>query len=65
PFYLMNFPRNKAVVYLESATSSVYLEDAQKIDFFRRQASELAKVALTPADSAAFVGRIAREHDRE
>ena len=65
PFYLMNFRRNMSVVYLESATSNVYLEDASKIDFFRRQASELVKAALDPAASAGFVAKIAKEHDRE
>jgi hypothetical protein len=58
PFYLMNFRRNMSVVYLESATSNVYLEDASKIDFFRRQASELVKAALDPAASAGFVAKI-------
>jgi hypothetical protein len=65
PFYLMNFKRNLSVVYLENATSNVYLEDTSKIDFFRRQASELVKVALDPVKSAAFVATLAREHDRE
>ena len=64
PFYLMNFRRN-SVVYLESATSNVYLEDSRKIDFFRRQAADLAKAALDPAKSAGFVAKIASEHDRE
>lgn len=65
PAYLMNFPRNKSVVYLESATSSVYLEDPTKIDFFRRHVASLAKVALNPSDSARFVATMATEHDRE
>ena len=65
PFYLMNFPRSKSVVYLESMTSGVYLEDTKKIDYFRGQAAVLAKVALSPADSASLVVRVAREHDRE
>jgi transcriptional regulator with XRE-family HTH domain len=64
-FYVMNFSRNKSVVYMENMTTGVYLEDAEKIDYFRHQASELAKAALDPARSAAFVATIAREHDRE
>jgi hypothetical protein len=55
-FYVMNFSRNKSVVYMENMTTGVYLEDAEKIDYFRHQASELAKAALDPARSAAFVG---------
>jgi transcriptional regulator with XRE-family HTH domain len=64
-FYLMNFPRNKSVVYLETMASGIYHEDAEKIDYFRQQASELARVALNPAESGALVARIASEHDRE
>ncbi len=64
-FYLMNFPRNKSVVYLENMASCLYLEDAEKIDYFRRQAATLAKVALDPAESVEFVGILRREYDRE
>jgi hypothetical protein len=65
PLYLMNFPRNKSVVYLESAITGVYLEDPEKIEFVRRRAAELAKVALNPAESTARVATIAKEHDRQ
>jgi hypothetical protein len=65
PFYLMNFPKNDAVVYLEIMGSGIYLEDIMKIDCFRRQAADLVKVALNPAESAKFVARIASEYDRE
>jgi hypothetical protein len=63
--YLMNLPRNKTVVYLASMGSGVYLENPEKIDYFRRQSAELAKVALNPAESAKFVATIRREFDRE
>jgi uncharacterized protein DUF5753 len=64
PFYLMNFPKNNAVVYLEGMGSSTYLELPEKIDYFRRHAAELAKVALDPAESVKFVADIARESER-
>jgi hypothetical protein len=64
-FYLMNLPKNQTVVYVASMGSGVYLEDAEKIDYFRHQAAGLAKVALNPAESAKFVGTIGREYQRE
>jgi hypothetical protein len=66
PFYLMNFPRNRSVVYLENMTSGVYVEEAAKIDSFRRQATTLANVSLNPAESAKFVANMRRrEYDRD
>jgi hypothetical protein len=56
PFYMLNFPRNKSVVFLESKGSRVFLEDEQKIDFFRRHAAKVGNAALNPAASMAFVG---------
>jgi hypothetical protein len=64
-FYLMNFARNKSVVYLENMASCLYLEDAEKIDYFRRQASSLGNVALDPAKSVKFVATLRREYERE
>ncbi len=64
-FYLMNLPKNKSVVYLASMRSGVYLENPEKIDYFRQQAAELAKVALNPAESAKFVATLRREYNRE
>jgi hypothetical protein len=64
-FYLMNFPRNKSVVYLENMTSCLYLEDAEKIDYFRRQSASFAKVALDPVESVQFLATMRREYDRE
>jgi len=61
----MNFPRNKSVVYLENMASCLYLEDAEKIDYFRRQASSLGNVALDPAKSVKFVATLRREYERE
>jgi hypothetical protein len=61
----MNFPKNNAVVYLEGMGSSTYLELPEKIDYFRRHATELSKVALDPAESVKFVADIAREYERQ
>jgi len=64
-FYLMGFPRNKSVVFLEQKTSGVYLEEADKTEVFRRHAARLAKIALNPAESIDRIATIAKEHKRE
>jgi transcriptional regulator with XRE-family HTH domain len=64
PLYLMKFPRDKSVVYLENWITGVYLEDPEKIELVRRRTAELARVALNPAESAARVALIAKDHDR-
>jgi len=43
PAYLMNFPRNKSVIYLENMISCLYLEDPGKIEFVRRRTTALAR----------------------
>ncbi|HYS38377.1 MAG TPA: helix-turn-helix transcriptional regulator [Pseudonocardiaceae bacterium] len=65
PFYLMDFPKSRSVVLLEGTASSVFLEAEDKIEFFRRHATKLTKVALNPAESVDFVATLATEHDRE
>jgi transcriptional regulator with XRE-family HTH domain len=54
-FYLMDFPGNKSVVQLESATSVVYIEELAAISYFRRRAGKLLTAALNPAESTNFV----------
>jgi hypothetical protein len=55
-FYVLNFPRNKSVVFLENKESSVYIEDDRMIDLFRNHAAKLGNAALDPAASIARVG---------
>jgi transcriptional regulator with XRE-family HTH domain len=64
-FYLMDFPGNRSVVVLESSTSVVFLEEPDKIDFYRRHASRLVKAALNPDESAKYVATLAKEYQRE
>jgi hypothetical protein len=64
-FYMLNFPRDETVVQLESKTSSVYLEDKEKIEVFRLHAANVGKAALDPARSIDRVATIARGHERE
>jgi transcriptional regulator with XRE-family HTH domain len=64
-FYLMDFPHDKSVVVLDSATSTVFLEESDKIDFYRRHASRLVKAALNPDESANFLATLTKEYQRE
>jgi hypothetical protein len=65
PFHRMDFRRQESVVYLERKTAGIFVEDDEKMDYFRRYAARLAKVALDPTESASLVVDIAREHERE
>jgi len=65
PFHRMDFPRNQSVVYLEQKTAGIFVEDEEKMDYFRRYAARLAKAALDPTESMDLVAIIAREHERE
>ncbi len=65
-FCLMHFHGGTgSVVYLETVTSSVVLEEVDKVDFYRGHASRLAKTALNPAESVNFVATLRKEHKRE
>lgn len=64
-FMVIDFPRNKPVVYLDHKISGVFLEDPDQIDFYRGEAATLAEIALNPVESAEFVATIAREHEQE
>jgi hypothetical protein len=64
-FVVMDFPRNKPIVYLEHKMSGVFLEEPDQVEFYRREAATLVEVALSPAESAEFVATIAREHEQK
>ncbi|WP_018685192.1 helix-turn-helix domain-containing protein [Actinokineospora enzanensis] len=64
-FTLLDFERNKPVVYLDHKVSGLFLEEDAHIAFFRAETDTLAELALSPAKSAELVATIAREHDRE
>lgn len=65
PFYLLNFVRDKSVVLLESKGSRVFLEDPEKIDFFRRHAAKVGNAALNPAASVALVANMRKGYEQE
>lgn len=62
-FVLFDFPHNKPVVYLDHKISGLFLEEAEQIDFFRRQTDILIAGALSPARSRDLIVRAAREHE--
>ncbi|WP_433346489.1 helix-turn-helix domain-containing protein [Micromonospora sp. CA-111912] len=64
-FALLDFPRNRSVVYLDHKLSGLFLEEAPQVSYFRGEADRLAQMALGPAESARLVARVATEHERE
>ncbi|MBW4720025.1 helix-turn-helix domain-containing protein [Saccharothrix obliqua] len=62
-FVLLAFPdrSDPAVVYLENAGGDVYAEKASDIATYSEVFTRLVEASLDPADSAAFVERVARE----
>jgi len=62
---ILDFVRNRSVVYLDHKISGLFLEEPEQARFFRREADSLKAVALDPSASVGFVARIATEHDRE
>ncbi|MBC6461079.1 hypothetical protein HKK72_24845 [Actinomadura sp. HBU206391] len=64
-FRILNFARNKPVVYLDHKVSGLFLEEAEQITFFRLQMDMLVDVAMSPAESQDLIAQIANEHERE
>lgn len=64
-FAILDFPRNRSVVYLDHKISGLFLEEPEQVALFRREADRLNEVALAAAASLDFVARVATEHDRE
>jgi transcriptional regulator with XRE-family HTH domain len=49
------------VVYIEQLTSAVYLDQRADVEHYLEVADQLSGEALTPADTAAFIGQAARD----
>jgi hypothetical protein len=49
------------VVYIEQLTSAVYLDQRQDVEHYLEVADQLSGQAMTPRDSARFIGQVARE----
>ena len=63
PFVLLSFPEqgDPDVVYLETDTSSLYLEEAQEIGRYSEIFDHLRATALSPRESVVFIKAIAAE----
>jgi hypothetical protein len=60
-FRLMEFAEFRPVVYLESETSSVFLERAVEIQAYRNILASLADTALTEGQSRELIAALATE----
>jgi transcriptional regulator with XRE-family HTH domain len=49
------------VVYIEQLTSAVYLDQRRDVEHYLEVADQLSGEALTPAETTAFIERVARE----
>ncbi|MCP2163468.1 helix-turn-helix domain-containing protein [Goodfellowiella coeruleoviolacea] len=58
-FVLMDLPEKRAVVFLEAALTSVFLEQKKDIEIFRRHWKRLEKLALDEAESRVFLAGLA------
>lgn len=63
-FALLDFPRNRSVVYLDHKISGLFLEEVPQVARFRAEAARLTEVTLSAVDSMEFVAELAVEHDR-
>lgn len=61
PFILMEFPEFKPVTYLETETSSVFLEEPEEIVAYRRILAALDDTALDEGQSRELIGNLAVE----
>ncbi|MGH3624413.1 MAG: Scr1 family TA system antitoxin-like transcriptional regulator, partial [Sciscionella sp.] len=64
---LLEFPEFKPVIYLESETSSLFLEEPEEIAAYRRVLAALAEAALDEGQSRELIAALATElyTDRE
>lgn len=61
PFILMEFAEFKPVVYLESETSCLFLEEPEEIAAYRHVLSRLAETALDEGQSRELIATVATE----
>jgi transcriptional regulator with XRE-family HTH domain len=63
-FSIIGFPEpaEADIVYLENAMSDVYIEDAEALSRYTSIFDRLCAMALSPADSEAFLARVVEAH---
>jgi hypothetical protein len=62
-FSVMEFQRKKSVVYLPHPATSLFLEQDEMIEVYRRRVARLAKVTLEPTKSMDLIARITQEFE--
>ena len=62
-FTVLDFPTkaDRSVLYVEHAAGSLHVEDPSKVKVAKLTFTHLSKLALTPAESAEWIGRLAAE----
>jgi transcriptional regulator with XRE-family HTH domain len=63
-FRIMEYVDNGPVVYVETETASLFLENRADLDFYRGKLGRIDHVALDKARSREFLERLADDHDR-
>jgi transcriptional regulator with XRE-family HTH domain len=61
PFVLYDFPDTPPVVYLEHYSSAAFIPTKHDVERYRKAADKLRAIAMTPADSSAFVAKVIEE----
>ncbi len=61
PFILLEFAEIRPVVYLENATTTVFLEEPEEYAAYQRILTALAETALPPEESKEVIGNLAVE----
>jgi len=63
-FYLFRYQDHPSLVYLDSPSTGLFLEDKEFVEPYRRLTSDIAKVALDEGQSREFIAELANEYDR-
>lgn len=60
----MHYADHKPVIYVETQTASLFLEEKKDVDVYRTVLGMIGRVALDEGHSREFLARLASEYDR-
>lgn len=63
PFCLMEYADHRPVAYVETPTSSLFLEEPREVQAYRTTLGQLARIALDEGQSREFIARLASDYD--
>jgi transcriptional regulator with XRE-family HTH domain len=63
-FRIMHYADHKPVIYVETQTASLFLEEKKDVDVYRTVLGMIGRVALDEGRSREFLARLASEYDR-